>query len=177
MFRHSFDLSCRIPLLSHPMRQARSPSFLVLPMKAPRHIYSMNAWRYMVLLLVVVGSTLGDAFVSRGMKELGKITFSRWDDLLLAVTNPWVALGTLLLVLFFTSYLSALSWADLSYIMPATAFGNVLTGLLARFALHERIPVTRWAGILLITAGVGFIARGPSWTVHEEREARAERDA
>ncbi len=145
-----------------------------MEMDKPEHVYSMNARRYLVLLVLVVGSTLGDAFLSRGMKDLGKITFSRWDDLLLAVTNPWVAGGTLLLVLFFTSYLSALSWADLSYIMPATAFGNVLTGLIARFALHERIPVTRWAGIFLITAGVGFIARGPSLTVNNEKHASAQ---
>ncbi len=142
-------------------------------MVKPEHVYSMNARRYLVLLIVVIGSTLGDAFLSRGMKQLGEITFSRWDDLLLAISNPWVAGGTLLLVLFFTSYLSALSWADLSYIMPATAFGNVLTGLIARFALHERIPVTRWAGIFLITAGVGFIARGPSLTVKRTKHISA----
>jgi drug/metabolite transporter (DMT)-like permease len=142
-------------------------------MEKPQHVYSMNSWRYLVLLVLVIGSTLGDAFISRGMKQLGRITFSRWDDLLLAVTNPWVALGTLLLVLFFTSYLSSLSWADLSYIMPATAFGNVLTGLIARFALHERIPITRWGGILLITAGVGFIARGPSLTVKDGEHSSA----
>jgi drug/metabolite transporter (DMT)-like permease len=130
-----------------------------------RHIHTMNARRYLVLFILVMGSTLGDVFLSHGMKQVGRITVSRWHDLLFAATNPWIALGTLLLVVFMASYLAALSWADLSYIMPVTAFGNVLTALLAKFALHEQIPVARWAGILLITFGVGVIARGPSLTV------------
>lgn len=129
------------------------------------HIHTMNVWRYLVLLVVVMGSTLGDVFLSHGMKQVGHITVSRWHDLLFAATNPSIAAGTVLLIVFFSSYLTALSWADLSFIMPVTAFGNVLTALLAKFALHEQIPVSRWTGILLITFGVGFIARGPSLTV------------
>jgi uncharacterized membrane protein len=135
-----------------------------------RHIHTMNLWRYLVLVVVVMGSTLGDVFLSHGMKQLGHITLSRWHDLLFAATNPSIAVGTLLLIVFFSSYMTALSWADLSFIMPVTAFGNVLTALLARFALHEQIPVSRWTGILLITLGVGFIARGPSLTVTHGHE-------
>jgi uncharacterized membrane protein len=134
-------------------------------MTKAHHIHSMNAGRYLVLLVLTLGSTFGDVFLSRGMRQIGEITISHWHDLRFAATNPWIILGTLLLLVFFTSYLSALSWADLSYIMPITAFGNVLTALLARFMLHEHIPFTRWAGILLITLGVGFITGSPSLTV------------
>ncbi len=125
----------------------------------------MNLWRYLLLVILVFASTLGDVFLKRGMGQIGVITASRWQDLLFAVLNPWIAFGVLLLLIFFASYLAALSWADLSYIMPATAFGTVLTALLARLMLHEQIPLTRWIGILLITFGVGFVARGPSQTV------------
>uniref|UniRef100_E6QI00 EamA domain-containing protein n=1 Tax=mine drainage metagenome TaxID=410659 RepID=E6QI00_9ZZZZ len=48
--------------------------------------------------------------------------------------------------------------------MPTTAFGYVLIALLGRFWLHEHISAYRWAGILLITLGVGFVAHGPSLT-------------
>jgi drug/metabolite transporter (DMT)-like permease len=134
-------------------------------MAIAHHMNTMNARRYLVLLILVLGSTLGDVFLSRGMKQIGQITISRWHDLLSAITNPWIALGISLLLVFFASYLAALSWADLSYLMPTTAFGNVLTALLARFTLGEHIPLARWAGILLITLGVGFVARGPSLSV------------
>src|SRR5215831_12042275 len=131
------------------------------------HKHTMNASRYLVLVLLTTGSTLGDVFLSRGMKQIGAITWTRWYDLRLAMVNPWIILGTALLVMFFASYVSSLSWADLSFVTPVTAFGNVFTALLARFTLHEQIPFLRWAGILLITAGVGFIARGPSYTVRD----------
>src|SRR5438045_709156 len=135
------------------------------------HVQSMTMSRYFMLLLLVLASTIGDGVLSRGMKQVGEINAARWHELLFAVTNPWVSLGILLLIVYFGSYLSALSWADLSYIMPATAFGNVLTALFAKYLLHEQIPITRWMGILLITFGVGFVARGPSLTVIPSTDA------
>ena len=71
-----------------------------------------------------------------------------------------------MLIGFFASYLTALSWADLTFVLPATAFGYVIIALLARFWLHESISLERWAGIVLVTLGVGFVAQGPSLTQH-----------
>jgi drug/metabolite transporter (DMT)-like permease len=89
----------------------------------------------------------------------------------LAVANPWVAIGILFLLGFFATYTNALSWADLTYVMPATALGYVLLALVARFVLHEHISPLRWIGIALITAGVGFVAGGPALTEHSLEEA------
>ena len=61
--------------------------------------------------------------------------------------------------------MTALSWADLTYVLPATSFGYVLVALIARFALHEHITPLRWVGIALIACGVGFVAGGPALTV------------
>jgi drug/metabolite transporter (DMT)-like permease len=52
----------------------------------------------------------------------------------------------------------------LTFVLPATAFGNVIVAFLARFWLQEPISLQRWAGIVLITVGVGFVANGPSLT-------------
>ncbi|MFC5862951.1 EamA family transporter [Acidicapsa dinghuensis] len=98
------------------------------------------------------------------MKPLPPITLSHPLDLISAVFTPWIAAGIALLIGFFASYLTALSWADLTFVLPATAFGNVIVALLSRFWLHESISPTRWAGIALITIGVGFVAQGPSRT-------------
>ena len=130
-----------------------------------RHVHSMSFMRYLLLALIIFGSTFGDVYVAKGMKQIGQISVSRWRDLLFAPFNPWVALGVVLLIMFYVSYLASLSWADLSYIMPATTFGYVLTALAAHFMLYEKIPLTRWIGIIMITVGVGFIARGGSLTV------------
>jgi drug/metabolite transporter (DMT)-like permease len=85
-------------------------------------------------------------------------------SLITAVFTPWIATGIALLIGFFASYLTALSWADLTYVLPATAFGNVIVALFARFWLLEPISLQRWAGIALISLGVGFVAHGPSLT-------------
>jgi uncharacterized membrane protein len=85
-------------------------------------------------------------------------------NLIAAVFTPWIGAGIALLIGFFASYLTALSWADLTFVLPATAFGNVIVALLSRFWLYEAISLERWAGIVLITLGVGFVAQGPSKT-------------
>lgn len=118
----------------------------------------------MILGLVAVCAPLGDTCLSRGMTSLAPITLAHPGTLIAAVFTPWIAIGIALLIGFFASYLTALSWADLTYVLPATAFGNVIVALLSRFWLQEPISLERWAGILLITIGVGFVARGPSLT-------------
>ncbi|MBV9072664.1 MAG: hypothetical protein JOZ10_03450, partial [Acidobacteria bacterium] len=130
-----------------------------------RHVHTMSFLRYTLLAIIVLGSTFGDVYIAKGMRQLGEITVSRWRDLLLAPFNPWVALGIVLLLSFYISYLASLSWADLSYIMPATTMGYVLTALMAHFMLGEHVSLTRWIGILMISFGVGFITGGPSLTV------------
>ena len=125
---------------------------------------TLSARQYLILGFVAICAPLGDACLSRGMTSLPAISPAHPLSLIAAVFTPWVAVGIALLIGFFASYLTALSWADLTYVLPATAFGNVIVALLARFWLHDPISMERWAGILLITVGVGFVAQGPSLT-------------
>jgi drug/metabolite transporter (DMT)-like permease len=120
--------------------------------------------KYLVLAGVTVFASAGDAMLSHGMKQTGAISLHHPQAVILAVLNPWVALGILLLLAFFATYTTALSWADLTYVLPATSFGYVLLALIAHFVLHEHVSVTRWLGIALISGGVGFIAGGPALT-------------
>jgi len=120
--------------------------------------------QYFILALVSLGAPLGDTFLSRGMTQMPVISLAHPGSLITAVFTPWVAMGIVLLILFFTSYLTALSWADLTYVLPATALGNVIVALLSKYWLHEPISLARWAGVVLNTLGVGFVAQGPSRT-------------
>ncbi|MFP5277097.1 MAG: EamA family transporter [Acidobacteriota bacterium] len=120
--------------------------------------------QYLILGLVALCAPLGDTCLSRGMKHFPPIHLAHPGELVAAVFTPWIGAGIALLIGFFASYLTALSWADLTFVLPATAFGNVIVALLSRFWLHEYISVSRWAGIALITLGVGFVAHGPSLT-------------
>jgi drug/metabolite transporter (DMT)-like permease len=124
----------------------------------------MTFRKYLVLAGITVFSTVGDSLLARGMKALGAVSLHDVSGLLLAILNPWVTLGILLLLAFFACYMSALSWADLTYVLPATSLSYVLVAFVARIGFHEQISSTRWLGIALIAAGVGFVATGPSVT-------------
>lgn len=133
----------------------------------------MTFRKYLVLAAVTVFAAVGDSLLSRGMKDLGSVSPQHLSDVILAILNPWVALGIIFLLGFFASYMTALSWADLTYVLPATSLGYVLLALIAKFLLHEDVTLTRWLGILLISAGVGFVTRGPELT-HKPSHRRSE---
>ena len=136
----------------------------------------MTFRKYLVLAGVTVFAAAGDSMLSHGMKQTGNISLHHLSSLLSAVLNPWVAVGILLLLAFFASYMNALSWADLTYVLPATSLGYVLLALVARFALHEQVSALRWMGIVLISGGVGFVAGGPSVTHHHDNVALTGQD-
>ena len=125
----------------------------------------MNLRKYLVLAAMILFNAFGDVALSHGMKKMGAIHAARLTDAVAAVFTPWIVFGILLLLCFFACYLAALSWADLSYVIPATALGYVLIALLSQWLLGETVTLTRWAGIALVGGGVFFLARGPVLTV------------
>jgi drug/metabolite transporter (DMT)-like permease len=137
--------------------------------------HTLTPRQYLILGFVAVCAPLGDTCLSRGMTAVPAISLGAPGALIASVFTPWIATGIGLLIAFFASYLTALSWADLTFVLPATAFGNVIVALLSRFWLHEHISLARWAGIALITLGVGFVAQGPSLTQRPAPESEAEK--
>jgi drug/metabolite transporter (DMT)-like permease len=132
--------------------------------------------KYLVLAGVTLFGAVGDSLLSLGMKQVGSVSLHHLHNVILAVLNPWVALGILFLLGFFASYMMSLSWADLTYVLPATSLGYVLLALIARFWLHEQVSLTRWLGIGLISLGVGFVTRGPALTLHAQPIASGEQE-
>jgi drug/metabolite transporter (DMT)-like permease len=148
----------------------------MLAVFAYRHLLQMTKStmtfrRYLVLGVVAVTAPLGDTLLSVGMKRVGPVSLNHLSTLIHALKTPQILVGIALLICFFASYLASLSWADLTFVLPATSIGNVLVALLAQFWLHEQISPGRWFGILLITAGVGFVTQGPSYTETNKERA------
>src|SRR3981189_1225537 len=129
--------------------------------------HTLTPQRYLILLAVMLTASVGDTLLSCGMAQVGPVDFHHLDRLWHPLFNPFVPSGILLLIGFFARYMTALSWAALTFVMPATAFGYVVVALLSRFWLHEHLSPYRWAGILLIVCAVGFVAGGPSRTEHQ----------
>jgi uncharacterized membrane protein len=130
--------------------------------------HALKPSQYLILIAVMLTASVGDTLLSRGMAQVGTVDLQHLHLLWNALFNPFVISGIVLLIGFFASYMTALSWADLTFVMPATAFGYVVVALLSRFWLHEHLSAYRWAGIGLIVCAVGFVAGGPSRTEHED---------
>lgn len=124
----------------------------------------MTFQKYLVLLAVAIFAAVGDVLLARGMRDIGQVSLANWHHAILAIANPWVIVGTIFLIAFFGMYLAALSWADLTYVLPATSISYVVMAVLGRSLLHEQISIYRWAGIALITLGVGFVATADAKT-------------
>ncbi len=115
-----------------------------------------------VLAVAIVANTLGNLCLSMGMKQFGVAEPGvAWviQTGFHVVSNPWLILGVLFLLVFLAAYLTALSWADLSFVLPATAPAYLLNAALSKFFLHESISPTRWAGTILIVTGTWLVAR------------------
>jgi uncharacterized membrane protein len=128
--------------------------------------HALKPSQYAILIAIMLTASVGDSLLSRGMGQVGQVDLHHLGLLWHALFNPFVDAGIVLLIGFFACYTTALSWADLTFVMPATAFGYVVIALMGRFWLHEQMSLSRWAGILLIVCAVGFVAGGPSRTEH-----------
>ena len=106
---------------------------------------------------VVLTNVLGNFSLSWGMKhqvvDLGvsPLAYIR------LIFSPWVLLGTTLLILWLLSRMTLLGWADLSYVLPVTSIGYVLTAFLGRYFFNEQISWQRWAGTALIMLGISLV--------------------
>ena len=125
---------------------------------------TLKLHQYLLLLGVMLSAPIGDSLLARGMRQVGQVDFRHLGLLWYALFNPYVDCGIVLLIGFFASYTTVLSWADLTFVTPATAGNYILVALLGHFLLHEHLPLTRLLGILLIMCAVGFVAGGPART-------------
>ena len=114
-----------------------------------------------VLVAVPIMATGGNTLLAVGMRHIGRIGMGNWRMLFSAILNPYILLGVLLLTGFFSCYLLALSWADLTYVIPTTSFGYILIPIVSHLFLGESISDYRWMGVVLISCGVIVGSRGP----------------
>jgi uncharacterized membrane protein len=115
-----------------------------------------------MILAMVVCANAGDLMLKRGMSRIGAVRLSPSGlehAFRLTVTNGTIWIGICFLTGFMLSYMTVLSWADYSYVMPAGAFGYALLTLLAVVFLHESVSPRRWVGVGLICIGVLLVGQ------------------
>jgi drug/metabolite transporter (DMT)-like permease len=76
-------------------------------------------------------------------------------------SSAWIWAGIVSMLLYLAALMLVLSWADFSYILPATASMYAVVPLLGHFVLGESVTGLRWIGVVLICLGVGFVGQTP----------------
>jgi len=116
------------------------------------------------LSFLIFGSTGGEIAITRGMKATGEPERLRPRELLRflrkALCNGWFWAGIPLMALSFYSLLLLLSWAPISFVIPASALSYVVGTFGAKYILGEDVSVARWMGVVLVCAGVALVALG-----------------
>ena len=107
---------------------------------------------------VVLSNVAGNSALSKGL-DLAGGTGNSPLGMIAVLFHPWVAAGVALLIVWTLLHMAMLSWADLSFVLPVTSIGYVLTALSGKFLLGETVSPMRWFGIALITFGVIIVGR------------------
>jgi len=134
-------------------------------MAAGQHLRGKTA--VLLVLMVVFGSS-GDTLMGKGMRAVGPPAEWRAAQvagfLTQAALSPVVWMGFACLLLFFLSYMLVLTWADFSFVLPTSAAAYAVVPLLGHFFLGEAVSAVRWAGVVMITLGVGLVGNTPPRT-------------
>jgi drug/metabolite transporter (DMT)-like permease len=116
---------------------------------------------YILILFMVLFAPLGNVLLSKGMKGIGSA--KKWAPgdifhiLLGIITSGYIWLGIACLLAFFIAYMVVLTWADYSYVQPASSFSYAVVAMLGYFLLGEAVPMLRWFGIFVICVGVFIV--------------------
>jgi bacterial/archaeal transporter family protein len=137
---------------SEPIPRSKlMPAFML-----PLGVFLSKTW--LAIFVMSLADASGDILMAKGMKEINKAEVASKQLIMTVVTNTNIIGGIFSQGIAFFTFISALSWADISLIRPASALTYLFSMLGAKFILKERFVVGRLAGIFLITVGVFWLA-------------------
>jgi uncharacterized membrane protein len=118
---------------------------------------------YLLILVMIIAGPLGNVLLGKGMKHMGELSLWPLAHLvhtgLEIFTSPTIWMGIASLLCFFVAYMLVLSWADYSFVQPASSLAYGVVAILGYLMLGERVSPLRWAGIALICLGVFVVGR------------------
>jgi drug/metabolite transporter (DMT)-like permease len=123
---------------------------------------------YLLIAFIALFAPLGNVLLGKGMQGVGSARNWTPGEILQILerilTSGYIWLGIGSLLTFFVAYMLVLTWADYSYVQPASSFAYAVTGLLSYFLLGETVSPLRWLGIVVICLGVYVVGRTPPRT-------------
>ncbi len=134
------------------------------------HHHRLRTKTVVLLALMIFFGPFGDVLLSKGMKEIGSIedfSPSALAHVFFQVfTHPAIWLGIGALIAFFICYLLVLTWADFSFVLPASAASYAVVPLFGALWLKETVTPMRWVGVILISLGVAVVGLTSPSTTH-----------
>jgi uncharacterized membrane protein len=115
-----------------------------------------------MVFVMVVCATTGDSLLKRGMTGVGPVSLTQAgliQAFRLAMSSGTIWFAILFLCGFMLSNMTVLSWADYSYVMPASAMGYAAVTFVGMAMLGETVSSRRWMGVALICAGVFLVGQ------------------
>jgi drug/metabolite transporter (DMT)-like permease len=118
---------------------------------------------FLLISIMVIAGPLGNALLGKGMKQAGKLAV--WPPSaafhtalhIFGVYSIWLGIASLLT--FFLANILVLSWADYSYVQPASSMAYGVAALLGYFMLGEPVTPLRWLVIAIICFGVFIVGQ------------------
>jgi len=118
---------------------------------------------YLLIAVMVIAGPLGNVLLGKGMKHIGELAIWPPSQLfhtgLSIFTSGSIWSGIASLTTFFVAYMLVLSWADYSFVQPASSLAYGVVALLGYLVLGERVSPLRWAGVAVICLGVFVVGR------------------
>ena len=127
---------------------------------------------YIFLLLIALFAPLGNVLLSKGMKGVGSAKNWQPQELLhvfaQVLRSGYIWFGIVCLLAFFIAYMLVLTWADFSFVQPASAFSYAIVAILGLLLLGEKVSALRWSGIAVICLGVLIVSDTHPRTTQKE---------
>lgn len=134
----------------------------VFAIQTPKSALTVRLKTYFFIVLMVIFNPMGNVLLSKGTKTIGPANIQEPTDLLhffwRAITSGTIWLGIASLLTFFVAYMVVLSWADYSFVQPASAITYVIVALMGALFLHEVVKPMQWAGVVVICLGAFVVA-------------------
>jgi len=135
------------------------------------HHHQRHFKTFVMILVMIIAGPLGNVLLGKGMKSVGNTSTASGADLLHLVgrifETPAIWLGVASLLTFFIANILVLSWADYSFVQPASSMAYGVVALLSVLLLGESVTPLRWLGIAIICLGVFIVGRtDPRTTDH-----------
>jgi drug/metabolite transporter (DMT)-like permease len=103
---------------------------------------------WLLTLVVVLANVGGNAILGYAMKQAPATA-----GVIGSIVQPVAMLGIVVLIAWMLLRMRLLGLADLSFVVPVTAIGYVLSAMAGVFLLHEHVPLRGWIGTVIIMAG------------------------